>query len=139
VVDSQEAPENQDHQPLLKNDSENDDDETQTKVPKNEDCGDCLMNVNVKERRQILMQVLNDQILKGNEEKFATLSRIAAKNASIVKMAVRNLDNPSSAVNNQAAHDDDHLETASILAIEASSKVKLMVSKFDHSKKQVLA
>ena len=93
------------------------------------------MNVNVKERRQCLMQMINTQVIKTVGQK-ATLSRMAAKNAAVVKMAVKNLNNNFNKISEPTGDDNiesstDH-ETASILAIEASSKVKLMVSKFDN-------
>ena len=70
---------------------------------------------------------------------------VAAKNAAIVKMAVQNLDNLSTENNNNlaaeinnvihatSAANNDNLETASLIAIEAANKVKMMVSKFDNS------
>ena len=68
---------------------------------------------------------------------------VAAKNAAIVKMAVQNLDNLSTENNNNLAAEinnvihatsaNDNLETASLIAIEAANKVKMMVSKFDNS------
>ena len=61
------------------------------------------------------------------------MSKIAAKNAAIVKMAVQNLDNKISGSKNAIAENDANLETASLIAIEAASKVKMMVSKFDNS------
>ena len=90
---------------------------------------DGLMNVNVKERRQCLMQMLNTaQVLKNNSlDQNATLSRLAAKNAAVVKMAVQNLNN----MNTAGQPTVDNTTAASILAIEANSKVKMMVSKFD--------
>merc|ERR1712083_1133953 len=57
-----------------------------------EEGDDGLMNVNVKERRQCLMQMINTQVIKKVGQK-ATLSRMAAKNAAVVKMAVKNLNN----------------------------------------------
>ena len=72
-----------------------------------------------------------------NIDPKATMSRIAAKNAAIVKMAVQNLDNKmtmlSGSSKNAIAENDANLETASLIAIEAASKVKMMVSKFDNS------
>ena len=136
---------------------------------------DGLMNVNVKERRQNLMEMLNSPVnLKtqanvsfkhtvwkdknfsvlrlyvksismffqfngssmSNIDPKATMSRIAAKNAAIVKMAVQNLDNKMTMLSgskNAIAENDANLETASLIAIEAASKVKMMVSKFDNS------
>jgi len=102
-----------------------------------EESDDGLMNVNVKERRQCLMQMINTQVIKTVGQK-ATLSRMAAKNAAVVKMAVKNLNNNFNKISEPTAGDNDNIEastdheTASILAIEASSKVKLMVSKFDN-------
>ena len=105
-----------------------------------EDCDDGLMNVNVKERRQCLMQMINTQVIKKVGQK-ATLSRMAAKNAAVVKMAVKNLNNfqriSESSSNNQETdtgngNEQNNLETASIIAIEASSKVKLLMAKFDN-------
>ena len=93
-----------------------------------EDTDDGLINVNVKERRQCLMQMLKNNQVFQTLEQNATLSRIAAKNAAVVKMAVQNLQNNS--LNNLAENDSG--DTDSILAIEASSRVKLMVSKFDN-------
>ena len=61
------------------------------------------------------------------------MSRIAAKNAAIVKMVVQNLDNKISGSKNAIPENDTNLETASLIAIEAASKVKMMVSKFDNS------
>ena len=92
------------------------------------------MNVNVKERRQYLLEMLNTPIMKplhsnGTVDPKATMSRLAAKNAAIVKMAVQNLDNLAGG-NALAEH---NLETASLIAIEAANKVKMMVSKFDSS------
>merc|ERR1711997_548688 len=100
-----------------------------------EEGDDGLMNVNVKERRQCLMQMINTQVIKKVGQK-ATMSRMAAKNAAVVKMAVKNLNNNFNKISEPTGDDNieastDH-ETASILAIEASSKVKLMVSKFDN-------
>ena len=60
---------------------------------------------------------------------------MAAKNAAVVKMAVKNLNNFNKITENsdiETDHERNNLETASIIAIEASSKVKLMVSKFDN-------
>ncbi len=118
-----------------------------------EDDHDALMNVNVRERRQCLMQMISNELLKNHKvkNKNETLKRL--KVSSIVKMAVQNLDNqtqppptltakketPETTDNDRAIQDiaqadqeaQDRLETASILAIEAASKVKLMVSKFD--------
>ena len=71
-----------------------------------------------------------------NIDPKATMSRIAAKNAAIVKMAVQNLDNKMTMLSgskNTIAENDTNLETASLIAIEAASKVKMMVSKFDNS------
>ena len=105
-----------------------------------EDCDDGLMNVNVKERRQCLMQMINTQVIKKVGQK-ATLSRMAAKNAAVVKMAVKNLNNfqriLESSSNYQEidtgnGNEQNNLETASIIAIEASSKVKLLMAKFDN-------
>jgi len=104
-----------------------------------EEGDDGLMNVNVKERRQCLIQMINTQVIKKVGQK-ATLSRMAAKNAAVVKMAVKNLNNfnkisentENENSNDSTEHDRNNLETASIIAIEASSKVKLMVSKFDN-------
>ena len=60
-------------------------------------------------------------------------------------MAVQNLDNLSTENNNNnnlaaeinnvihATSANDNLETASLIAIEAANKVKMMVSKFDNS------
>ena len=105
-----------------------------------EDCDDGLMNVNVKERRQCLMQMINTQVIKKVGQK-ATLSRMAAKNAAVVKMAVKNLNNfqriSESSSNDQETNtgngnEQNNLETASIIAIEASSKVKLLMAKFDN-------
>jgi len=99
-----------------------------------EEGDDGLMNVNVKERRQCLMQMINTQVIKKVGQK-ATLSRMAAKNAAVVKMAVKNLNNFNKITENsdiETDHERNNLETASIIAIEASSKVKLMVSKFDN-------
>ena len=105
-----------------------------------EDCDDGLMNVNVKERRQCLMQMINTQVIKKVGQK-ATLSRMAAKNAAVVKMAVKNLNNfqriLESSSNNQETNtgngnEQNNLETASIIAIEAISKVKLLMAKFDN-------
>ena len=104
-----------------------------------EDCDDGLMNVNVKERRQCLMQMINTQVIKKVGQK-ATLSRMAAKNAAVVKMAVKNLNNfqriSESSSNDQeipnTGNEQNNLETASIIAIEASSKVKLLMAKFDN-------
>ena len=93
-----------------------------------EDNDDGLINVNVKERRQCLMQMLKNNQVFQTLEQNATLSRIAAKNAAVVKMAVQNLQNNS--LKNLAENETG--ETDSILAIEASSRVKLMVSKFDN-------
>ncbi len=89
---------------------------------------DGLMNVNVKERRQVLMQVFNTQKLNMGDK--ATMSRMAAKNAAVVKMAVRNLNNLNLNVKEQ--EEPTNATTESILAME--NKVKLMVSKFDQSK-----
>ena len=105
-----------------------------------EDCDDGLMNVNVKERRQCLMQMINTQVIKKVGQK-ATLSRMAAKNAAVVKMAVKNLNNfqriSESSSNDQETdtgngNEQNNLETASIIAIEASSKVKSLMAKFDN-------
>jgi len=104
-----------------------------------EEGDDGLMNVNVKERRQCLMQMIKTQAIKKVGQK-ATLSRIAAKNAAVVKMSVKNFNNfnkisenfDNKNSNGLTEHDRNNLETASIIAIEASSKVKLMVSKFDN-------
>ena len=105
-----------------------------------EDCDDGLMNVNVKERRQCLMQMINTQVIKKVGQK-ATLSRMAAKNAAVVKMAVKNLNNfqrisESSSndleTNTGNGNEQNNLETASIIAIEAISKVKLLMAKFDN-------
>ena len=105
-----------------------------------EDCDDGLMNVNVKERRQCLMQMINTQVIKKVGQK-ATLSRMAAKNAAVVKMAVKNLNNfqriLESSSNNQETNtgngnEQNNLETASIVAIEASNKVKMLMAKFDN-------
>ena len=90
---------------------------------------DGLVNVNVKERRQCLMQMLKNNQVFQTLEQNATLSRIAAKNAAVVKMAVQNLQNNSNLIN---LTENESGETDSILAIEASSRVKLMVSKFDN-------
>jgi len=118
-----------------------------------EDTDDGLMNVNVKERRQYLLEMLNNapvikpRFTNGTLDPKATMSRIAAKNAAIVKMAVQNLDNLSTENNNNnnlaaeinnvihatSATNNDNLETASLIAIEAANKVKMMVSKFDNS------
>ena len=110
------------------NDDDNDDD-------------DGLLNVNVKERRQYLMQILKNKQVFQTLEQNATLSRMAAKNAAVVKMAVQNLQNnidlktipDADQVNENGSGDTD-----SILAIEASSRVKLMVSKFDSNKPVVV-
>ena len=105
-----------------------------------EDCDDGLMNVNVKERRQCLMQMINTQVIKKVGQK-ATLSRMAAKNAAVVKMAVKNLNNfqriLESSSNDQETNtgngnEQNNLETASIIEIEASNKVKLLMAKFDN-------
>merc|ERR1711997_972978 len=106
-----------------------------------EEGDDGLMNVNVKERRQCLMQMINTQVIKKVGQK-ATLSRMAAKNAAVVKMAVKNLNNfqriSESSSNDQEipntgnGNEQNNLETASIIAIEASSKVKLLMAKFDN-------
>ena len=105
-----------------------------------EDCDDGLMNVNVKERRQCLMQMINTQVIKKVGQK-ATLSRMAAKNAAVVKMAVKNLNNfqrisESSSndleTNTGNGNEQNNLETASIIEIEASNKVKLLMAKFDN-------
>ena len=105
-----------------------------------EDCDDGLMNVNVKERRQCLMQMINTQVIKKVGQK-ATLSRMAAKNAAVVKMAVKNLNNfqriSESSSNDQETNtgngnEQNNLETASIIEIEASNKVKLLMAKFDN-------
>ena len=85
------------------------------------------------------MQMINTQVIKKVGQK-ATLSRMAAKNAAVVKMAVKNLNNfnkisensTDQENNTSTEHERNNLETASIMAIEASSKVKLMVSKFDN-------
>ena len=67
----------------------------------------------------------------------ATLLRIAAKNAAVVRMAVKNLNNfqriLESSSNDQETNagngnEQNNLETASIIAIEASSKVKLLMA-----------
>ena len=105
-----------------------------------EDCDDGLMNVNVKERRQCLMQMINTQVIKKVGQK-ATLSRMAAKNAAVVRMAVKNLNNfqriSESSSNDQETNtgngnEQNNLETASIIEIEASNKVKLLMAKFDN-------
>ena len=105
-----------------------------------EDCDDGLMNVNVKERRQCLMQMINTQVIKKVGQK-ATLSRMAAKNAAVVKMAVKNLNNfqriSESSSNDQETNtgngnEQNNLETASIIEIEASNKVKLLMAKLDN-------
>ena len=105
----------------------------------NEDDG--LMNVNVKERRQCFLQMLNHHVLKSAMDlgQNATMSRMATKNAAVVKMAVHNLNNLKNRsssleqtkdnVHEKSVH--ENLETESIIAMEGSSKVKLMVSKFD--------
>ena len=93
-----------------------------------DDTDDGLINVNVKERRQCLMQMLKNNQVFQTLEQNATLSRIAAKNAAVVKMAVQNLQNHS--LNDLAENESG--DTDSILAIEASSRVRLMVSKFDN-------
>jgi hypothetical protein len=107
---------------------------------------DGMMNVNVKERRKSLMQVINTQLLKTKSKQNATLKRLTAKNASIVKMAVQTLEDQDTtngyyidAANDATNDNDDHLETASIMAIAAASKVKLMVSKFDNPVNSVAA
>ena len=105
------------------------------------DDDDGLLNVNVKERRQYLMQILKNKQVFQTLEQNATLSRMAAKNAAVVKMAVQNLQNnidlktipDADQVNENGSGDTD-----SILAIEASSRVKLMVSKFDSNKPVVV-
>ena len=84
------------------------------------------------------MQMINTQVIKKVGQK-ATLSRMAAKNAAVVKMAVKNLNNfqriSESSSNDQetdTGNEQNNLETASIIAIEASSKVKLLMAKFDN-------
>ena len=110
-------------------DNEDDDDD---------DNDDGLLNVNVKERRQYLMQVLKTKQVFQTLEQNATLSRIAAKNAAVVKMAVQNLQNnidlkvTSIPDADLAPIIDTNAGPESLLAIEASSRVKLMVSKFDN-------
>jgi len=145
--DEIEATETVDVNHFQKNIGENDDDSKQVEVQVvevdedvinqilEEESDDGLMNVNVKERRQCLMQMINTQVIKKVGQK-ATMSRMAAKNAAVVKMAVKNLNNNFNKISEPTGDDNieastDH-ETASILAIEASSKVKLMVSKFDN-------
>ena len=95
------------------------------------------MNVNVKERHQCSMQMINMQVIKKVGQK-ATLSRMAAKNAAVVKMAVKNLNNfqriSESSSNDQETNtgngnEQNNLETASIIEIEASNKVKLLMAK----------
>ena len=104
----------------------------------NDDNDDGLLNVNVKERRQYLMQVLKTKQVFQTLEQNATLSRIAAKNAAVVKMAVQNLQNnidlkvTSIPDADLAPIIDTNAGPESLLAIEASSRVKLMVSKFDN-------
>lgn len=102
-----------------------------------DDNDDGLLNVNVKERRQYLMQVLKTKQVFQTLEQNATLSRIAAKNAAVVKMAVKNLQNnidldTDLTIIDTNAGGGGTGETDSLLAIEASSRVKLMVSKFDN-------
>ena len=103
-----------------------------------DDNDDGLLNVNVKERRQYLMQVLKTKQVFQTLEQNATLSRIAAKNAAVVKMAVQNLQNNIDLkVTSIPDADltpiiDTNAGPESLLAIEASSRVKLMVSKFDN-------
>lgn len=102
----------------------------------NDDDEEGLMNVNVKERRQYLLDLLNDakvlkSCAKGAQDK-STMSRLAAKKAAVVKMAVQNLNNLNAkGAINESSNEDIEAETASILAMEASNKVKFMVSKFD--------
>ena len=87
------------------------------------------------------MQILKNKQVFQTIEQNATLSRMAAKNAAVVKMAVQNLQNnidlktipDADQVNENGSGDTD-----SILAIEASSRVKLMVSKFDSNKPVVV-
>jgi len=151
IENATEVNDNKDH--CQKNNDESDDDkqvevqvlEVDEEVIKQileeaEDCDDGLMNVNVKERRQCLMQMINTQVIKKVGQK-ATLSRMAAKNAAVVKMAVKNLNNfqriSESSSNDQETNtgngnEQNNLETASIIAIEASSKVKLLMAKFDN-------
>merc|ERR1712088_537176 len=152
IENATEVNDNKDH--CQKNNDESDDDkqvevqvlEVDEEVIKQileeaEDCDDGLMNVNVKERRQCLMQMINTQVIKKVGQK-ATLSRMAAKNAAVVKMAVKNLNNfqriSESSSNDQEipnsvnGNEQNNLETASIIAIEASSKVKLLMAKFDN-------
>ena len=90
---------------------------------------DGLMNVNVKERRQCLMQMISSQVLKssGSLDSKTTMSRLAAKNAAVVKMAVQNLNNLNKMDKKKKVEPESILEV-----IEANSKVKLMVSKFDN-------
>ena len=66
---------------------------------------------------------------------------MAAKNAAVVKMAVKNLNNfqriLESSSNDQETstgngNEQNNLETASIVAIEASGKIKLLIAKFDN-------
>lgn len=100
-----------------------------------------LMNVNVKERRQYLLDLLNDaKVLKtctpGTEK--STMSRLAAKKAAVVRMAVQNLNNlnkkpaSSPSVSESKSNQESKEETTSILEMEASNKVKFMVSKFEN-------
>ena len=86
------------------------------------------------------IKMINTQVIKKVGQK-ATLSRMAAKNAAVVKMAVKNLNNfqriSESSSNDQETdtgngNEQNNLETASIIAIEASSKVKLLMAKFDN-------
>merc|ERR1711971_619594 len=150
-IEATEVNDNKDHS--QKNNDESDDDkqvevqvlEVDEEVIKQileeaEDCDDGLMNVNVKERRQCLMQMINTQVIKKVGQK-ATLSRMAAKNAAVVKMAVKNLNNfqriSESSSNDQETNtgngnEQNNLETASIIEIEASNKVKLLMAKFDN-------
>ena len=90
--------------------------------------------------RRCLMQMINTQVIKKVGQK-ATLSRMAAKNAAVVKMAVKNLNNfqriSESSSNDQETNtgngnEQNNLETASIIEIEASNKVKLLMAKFDN-------
>ena len=66
---------------------------------------------------------------------------MAAKNAAVVKMAVKILNNfqriLESSSNDQETstgngNEQNNLETASIVAIEASGKIKLLIAKFDN-------
>jgi len=119
------------------NDIINAEDDVGVEINGNEDDG--LMNVNVKERRHCLMQMLNDHVIRSaiDLDQNATMSRMAAKNAAVVKMAVENLNNLKNKF--EAKNGSNSPETESIIAMETNSKVKLMVSKFDNSKSSVTA